>query len=366
MSQLPPFAILCCQNGVESAVKAEVADQGWRLAFSRRGFVSLKHAGVATELPSGVFVRTAAWSYGLIEGAEASANVDALVRRLAEAAPNEAWDRLHVWPRDRLTVGKFGFEPGVDEMSRLVGECVAPVLHSRGLLRQSGFNIMAAAGERVLDLILIEPSRWAIGWHSIPPTGSGERSGSDPPGPFLPATWPGGVQPIAPTVPVVSRAYFKAAEAIAWSGLELRAGDLAIEVGASPGGACGRLLELGMRVIGIDPADIDPEIMEHPRFRHIRARAGDLPRQEYSGARWLLVDSNVRPDQTLTTVEHIVTHRRSTIRGLLLTLKLGGIAHADRIPGWVRRVRDWGATDVKVRQLARGKMEVCLAAALPR
>lgn len=365
MTQPPSFALVCCQNGVESAVKTELADQGWRLAFSRRGLLSVKRDRRAGDLPHGVFVRTAAWSYGLVAGTDADSNLSDLVARLVEAEPNGNWDRLHVWPRDRLPVGKFGFEPGVDELSRVVGQLVAPALRSRGLLRHAGVNVVAAAGERVLDLILVEPSSWAIGWHAIPAVTAGAAADTTGVGDALPATWPGGVQPIAPTVPVVSRAYYKAAEAIAWSGFVPQPGELAIEVGASPGGACGRLLELGLRVIGIDPADIDPEIAEHPRFRHLRARAGDLPRQEFAGARWLLVDSNVRPDQTLTTVEHIVTHRKSTIRGLLLTLKLGGIGHADRIPGWVRRVSDWGATNVRVRQLARGKMEVCLAATLP-
>jgi len=36
------FAIICCQNGADPAVKAEVARDGWRLAYSRRGFLSFK------------------------------------------------------------------------------------------------------------------------------------------------------------------------------------------------------------------------------------------------------------------------------------------------------------------------------------
>ncbi len=99
-------------------------------------------------------------------------------------------------------------------------------------------------------------------------------------------------------------------------------------------------------------------------FRHIRASASDIPQSEYEGAKWLFVDSNVRPDQTLATVEQIVTHRGSTIQGMILTLKLGGIAHADRIDGWVRKVKSWGASDIALRQLARSKIEVCLIARL--
>ncbi len=349
------FAMVCCQNGSEPAVKTEVSAQGWRLAFSRRGFISFKHDAARPKLPQGVFVRTASWSLGFVKGEHSAGNVEQAIGMLSAKAVRPAFDQLHVWPRDRLPVGKFEFEPGIDEVSRAVGESLVTPLHNAGLIAEPEFNRPALPGQRVLDVVLVEPSQWAIGWHPVPSPSAGQAAP-------ITVTWPGGVQPIEPTVSVISRAYYKAAEAIGWSGFELRPGDLAVEVGAAPGGACGRLLELGLNVIGIDPAEIDPEILEHPRFRHIRARAGDLPRRDYIGAKWLLVDSNVRPDQTLTTVEHIVTHRQSTIQGMLLTLKLGGIEHADRIDGWVRRVRQWGARDVRVRQLARGKIEVCLAA----
>jgi 23S rRNA (cytidine2498-2'-O)-methyltransferase len=116
-----------------------------------------------------------------------------------------------------------------------------------------------------------------------------------------------------------------------------------------------------MRVIGIDPADMDPRISGHPRFRHIRARAGDLPRREFHGAKWMLVDSNVKPDKTLLTVENIVTHRHSSFRGLLITLKLGDYQSAHLVDGWAKRIQGWEPKRVRVRHLARNKCEVCFA-----
>lgn len=366
MSADAVFAIVCCQNGSEPAVKDEVARQGWRLAYSRRGFLSFKRdlmegkPNVAsrdhTRLPRGVFVRTASWSLGLAKGEDAAANVEQLLAIITASGIDVPFDRLHVWPRDRVPVGKFDFEPGVDEVSTVVGELLLPVLRERGIVRDDRFNRVAKRGERVLDVVLVEPSQWAIGWHPVPRlTGRSENAA-------LPTMWPGAVQPISPPVEVISRAYYKAAEGIAWSGFEMQPGDLAVEIGAAPGGACGLLLEMGLRVIGVDPAEMDAEVMENPNFRHLKARAADLPQQEFEGAKWLFVDANVRPDQSLTTVEQIVTHQLSTIRGMILTLKLGGIEHADRIEGWIKTVRRWGATDVAVRQLARGKIEVCLMA----
>ncbi len=354
------FAMVCCQHGSEPAVKAEVGRDGWRLAFSRRGFITLKHEAVPKGLPRGVFVRTASWSLGMIKGEDFAANLETLFGILAGSGTKQAFDQLHVWPRDRVPVGRFDFEPGVDQLSMVIGRSVAEALHARGMIRNRTFNAVASAGDRVLDVVLIDPSQWAIGWHEVPRL-SGTAAAK-----MIAKTWPGGVQPLQPSGPVLSRAYFKAAEAIAWSGLEMQSGDLAVEVGSAPGGSCGLLLERGLRVLGIDPAEMDPEILGHHNFRHIRARAGDLPRSDYQGAKWLLVDSNVRPDQTLTTVQQIVTHREATIEGMLLTLKLGAIEHADRIDGWIRKVRQWNAHDVRVKQLARSRIEVCLTARINR
>lgn len=348
-----PFAMICCQNGAQSAVLAEVERDGWRRAFSRPGFVTVKSDFATDKLPRGVFVRTASWSIGKTKGTDASAMIVEVAAAIASA--KQTFDRLHVWPRDRVPIGKFDFEPGADEVTHAIAGTIAAGL-SRSQVRSAVPNEIAKAGENVLDIVLVDPSEWWIGWHYVP------KATKNDSGAQVPTTWPGGVQPIIPTVPVISRAYYKAAEAIQWSGFEIKRGDLAIEVGSSPGGACGRLLELGLEVIGVDPGEMDPEILEHPDFTHIRALAGDIPRREFRGAKWLLVDSNVRPDQSLTTVEHIVTSRESDVEGMLLTLKLGGFSHADRIPGWIQRVKTWGAYDIRVRNLARGKVEVCLAA----
>jgi 23S rRNA (cytidine2498-2'-O)-methyltransferase len=351
-SAKPSFAMICCQNGAQSAVLAEVVRDGWKLAFSRPGFVTVKQEASTKHLPRGVFVRTASWSLGKTSGSDSSAMIADISRILSESGLS--FDRLHVWPRDRVPIGKFGFEPGLDEVSRVIADAIAAGLPQTQVTNPTP-NQIAKAGERVLDIVIVDPSEWWIGWHEVP-----KAVANLPSSHLLPTTWPGGVQPITPTVPVISRAYYKAAEAIAWSGLDIKSGDLAVEVGSAPGGACGRLLELGLRVIGIDPGEMDPVIADHPRFKHIRARAGDIPRREFRNAKWLFVDSNVRPDQSLTTVENIINHRESSIEGMILTLKLGGFEHADRIAGWIQRIKTWGSLDIRVRNLARSKVEVCM------
>ena len=335
----PSFALVTCAHGAQNAVKDEVIHQGWRLAFSRPGFVTLKHDAPGADLPRGVFVRTSARSLGSIRSGHSAELIDGL--RDAIEQINEPADHLHLWPRDRVPVGKFGFEPGSDEVTAAVA----------GAISNAGvglpINRVAADGQRVVDCVMIDPDHWFFGTHVASSIVGG---------------WPGGVQPIDPPSPPVSRAYYKAAEAIAWAGWEIRSGDAVVEIGSAPGGACQYLLERGLRVTGIDPGDMDEEVLEHPHFRHLRARAGDLPRQHFAGTRWLLVDSNVVPDATFTTIENIVTHRAVDIEAMLVTLKLGRYVDADRIAGHAWRVRQMGARRVAVRQLARNRMEVCLAA----
>lgn len=343
------FAMLCCACGAEKAVKSSMADSGWRLAFSRPGFVTAKNDQPNAPLPEGPFIRTAAHSLGQSRNTQATDHLQVLLETLHQHWPApQAFDELHVWPKDRVPIGKFGFEPGIDEVSKAVAEEIYSAL-SETWCRADAPNRIAEPGARVLDVVLVEPSHWFFGTHTA----------AD-----WPTRWPGGVQPIAPRYEPISRAYFKAAEAITWSGFPMQEGDLVVEIGSSPGGACGRLLELGMRVIGIDPAEMDARIAKHPRFRHIRARAGDLPRKEFRGAKWMLVDSNVRPDKTLVTVENIVANAQTDFQGLLITMKIGDYDSIDLIDQWHQRIESWKPKSIKVRQLARNKVEVCFAVSM--
>lgn len=353
--------MLTCQRGSESVIKADLLQLGWRLAFSRPGFVTLKtEAGQAvspSNLPVHPFVRCSARSIGQSKNASLEALLHQLRSRLgAETEPasgaGEPWQQLHVWARDRAIVGEFGFEPHswnplVSDLAKRIGEN----LRQEGLLDNTAPNQVASRGQRVLDIVLVEPGHWWFGDHV-----SNQA---------LPSRWPGGVQPMDAEKPVVSRAYFKLAEALAWSQFPLQPGDTVVEVGSAPGGACQRLLEMGFQVIGIDPGDMDADVLAHRNMRHVRGRAEALPRSLYRDATWLVVDANIKPARTLWTVGQIVNHRLSRLQGLLLTLKLGAYDQAEKIPQWAEQVRDWGFTDVQVRQLATGRCEVCLAARRP-
>ena len=134
------------------------------------------------------------------------------------------------------------------------------------------------------------------------------------------------------------------------------------EIGSAPGGASQALLARGLIVTGVDPAEMAPAVLNHPRFTHIRRRSMEVRRREFQKIRWLTADMNVAPEYTLDAVEAIVTHPRVNIRGMLLTLKLPQWELAANVPEYLARVQSWGYNLVQARQLQYDRREVCVAA----
>jgi 23S rRNA (cytidine2498-2'-O)-methyltransferase len=160
----------------------------------------------------------------------------------------------------------------------------------------------------------------------------------------------------------VSRAWLKMEEALRWSRLPIPRDARVAEIGSAPGGASQALLARGYTVTGIDPADMAPAVLQHPRFTHIRKRSTQVRRREFRKIRWLTVDMNVAPSYTLTAVEAIVTHPQVNVRGLLLTLKLPQWKLAEHVSEYLERIRSWGYNQVRARQLQHDRREICVAA----
>ena len=107
---------------------------------------------------------------------------------------------------------------------------------------------------------------------------------------------------------------------------------------------------------------LDPAVIAHPRFRHLKKRGQDVRRKEFEGVRWLAADMNIALEATLDEVEAIIKHPGLSIRGMVLTLKFSDWKLAQQLPEFVARVRSWGYRDVRTRQLTTGGQEVCLVA----
>ncbi len=352
----PGFVYAVCQHGAEKALKREVAARAplLRPAFLRPGFVTFKLDQPCAQpekfaLPS-AFARTSGFSLGSVKG-----------DRLHELA-KQVWELpdvaaamnaiqiagLHVWQRDERSPGDRGFEPGPTALAVEAEHALRELTPIEGLREDASGGHQGTPRNRwVIDVALIEPGQWFVGCH---------RTTSRV------ASWPGGVPPLELPEHAVSRAYLKIAEALDWASLPMSRGDRIIELGSAPGGASQAMLEAGLDVIGVDPAEMAEEVLANPRFTHIRTRSIEASRKVFRHVQWLAADMNVAPQYTLDAVESIVTHPGVHIRGMLLTLKLPDWQLVDELPAYVERVRGWGYKDVRLRQLAFNRQEICLAA----
>ncbi|MCA9223440.1 MAG: hypothetical protein KDA71_24165 [Planctomycetales bacterium] len=348
------FLFVCCQAGAEQALKDELARNRpeLRFAYSRPGFVTFKlppesAAGDYAELPS-VFARTHGFSLGKVQGFDAAKLAEQAWELVAShPAIGKPVRQIHVWQRDERLPGDDGFEPGPTALSEEVGRLLAEKMPRESAAPPPEVNRVSRPGSQVMDCVLVDPQEWWLGVH--------EASS-------IPARWPGGACPLDYASPGVSRAYLKMYEALEWSRMPVRARDLCAEIGSSPGGSCLALLDRGLRVLGIDPAEMDEEVLSHPNFTHIRKRGRDVRRRDFSEVRWLMTDINVAPKYTLDTVEEIVTHDSVRVQGMLLTLKLTDWELAEQIPALLDRIRGWGFGYTRARQLAFNRREFCVAA----
>ncbi len=358
------FIYFACQHGAESFLKSEMQTvaPSAKFAFSRPGFVTFRtedsfSPNAINQLPL-TFARTRGISVGRTGKEHATdearadyirntlADIDTPVLSSVSQKPSivSSINQIHVWQRDSKIPGEDGFEPGRTEVADTAGHIIRERLQIDSKI---GINRIAKSGQLVFDCVLVEPDQWWFGYHVAEGTSS---------------RWPGGVYSLRLPEHAVSRAYLKMEESIRWSQLPLQAGDTCVEIGSSPGGSCQALLDRGMNVIGIDPAQMHESVLAHANFTHHRARAADLKRSAFSEAKWLFSDSNVAPNYTLDSVEHIVENRRVNLHGLVLTLKLMQPELAEQIPSYIERVKKWGYQYVRLRQLAFNRREVCMVA----
>jgi len=384
------FAYVSCQQGAEVALKAEVARfwPDYRLAFSRPGFLTFKlppgqrigspwfgpFGDTWSDCPA-VFAR--AWGQAL--GPLPKSTMEERVGKILARAQELGAARIHVWARDLYRAGQFDFEPRLTPACRELETALQTAQIARTeaarteIARTEPAETDAAAtetartnsvrtwpvggaaqlGEVVLDVIQVDPESWWLGLH---------RHTS----PRLP--WPGGLDNLELPSHAVSRAYLKMVQTLEWSRLPLLPGELVAELGSSPGGSSQALLERGMHVLGVDPAEVDATVLAHPRFTHLRGRSIAIKRLHFEHVQWLAVDMNVAPKYTLDAVEGILYHVPHHLRGLILTLKLSNWDMADDIPNFMARVRGWGFPQIVARQLQFHRQEFALAAwrAAPR
>ena len=346
------FIFITCQVGAEAALKSELQANhpDLHLAYSRPGFLTFK---LVPEFDTGAGIRlhsTIARTWGLSLGRVQESDPKKLAAEIWKLAAGREYQAMHVWERDKVAVGQHGFEPEIPAEVLQTGQEIAaeqPELKSTGDANVLLVNQAVPRGRIVLDCVLVESGEWWIGYH---------RTDS------LPSRYPGGLIPFEPVEPMVSRAYLKMQEAILWSGFPFKPGEVCVEIGSAPGGGSQALLAQGLEVRGIDPAEMDPSVLENPQFTHLQMRGADLKRREYKDVDWLTADVILVPEAMLRMIEPIVTHRGVNIRGMLLTMKLSHWSKIDRVPQYLEQIKSWGYDDVRAWQLAHNRQEICVAA----
>ena len=328
------FLLATCQGGAEAtlcrrqeAVLPEVAKAAWR-----RGVVTFRLGNFDPPddfFPDLIYARTVVRSLGQVSGASDPERI-AAVRALVAHAD---WDNIHVWHRDRRLEADADPQPIRDALLSAFGKPA---------------SLMPAArpGDLILDCLIDTADRWWIGWHRAK---------------TLTSCQPGGLHPKELPADKVSRAWLKLDEAIATFGVDLRPGQRAVELGASPGGACQRLLEAGLTVVGIDPALVDDRVAAHANFEQWRMRARDVKLKNFRGFDWIVADMNIDPKSTLASIGRIVTSAGGKPAGIIATLKLPDWSRAEELPGWLDQFRAWGFSAL-ARQISTGGRELCVVA----
>jgi 23S rRNA (cytidine2498-2'-O)-methyltransferase len=349
-----PYLFAVCQAGAESALKGELASEhpALKLAFSRPGFVTFKAPAPLNsdvELRS-VFAREYGLSFGPSGFVESPGD---LLRRAAELLPaDDELLALHVFERE-------GPEPNDGEAAAAEPDLPSAVSQALRAAAPSRWSAGGAPvfGQGVVDVVVLEPdagrkSPLYLGFHRHGP-------GHSP--------WPGGRPNLSLPAAAPSRAYLKLEEALQLAKAPIESGDVAVEVGCAPGGAAYALLERGLTVYGVDRAACAPIVMSSARFVAVRKsmdalKAEDLPPDVH----WLLFDINAGAFRSVPAAEKLVRRYRSSLLGLVLTLKLARWSKAREIPGIVKEIRSWGFARVRAVQLYHNRQEVLILGLTPR
>ncbi len=385
----PPsfFIYLTCQRGAEPALKKEMEKRrpNYRFSYSRPGFLTFKlpepeslEKRLALDVPTlrtvfarscvhslgNVFAKNCAAPDGSFDVAAAVAKVwelaalefgeDAQNRRTfggASNAPAPTLARIHVYERDRFAVGTRGFEPGLTplafDLHRRIYDGAPERFRAAFGPDADRLDAPGEPGEICLDVALVDETEWRIGFHRV----------SD-----VHSRYPGGLFPLELPTDAASRAFLKFEDGLRWAGFPIGGGSRCDDVGASPGGGSQALLARGAETFGVDPAEMDPRVLAHPNFTHLRGKINQIKRKTFRKSRWFLTDMNVAPNYALDALEEIVGRGDVAARGLLFTLKFFDWNLADHIPEYLARVKSWGFNRVKARQLQYNRQEIMVAA----
>lgn len=334
MSGETRFGFAVVNVGAEKALKSELwrIEKGARMAFSRPGLVTFKAGGIDERFAaSSVIARVRGLSLGMAESIED-------VWRFAGEKPSV----LHVFARDTSEDGPSAEDEAFADEVRSKLSVEGPFVFDRA----------PKPGERVIDVICAATEPMFVGAH-LHARGRW--------------TQPGGRVRVEVPEGAPSRAYKKVEEAIAWAGVRLKQGMVAVELGAAPGGAALALARRGVSVVGIDPAQMDPGVLAFvgpggARVTHVAKPGGAIePDEVPRNASLLLMDANLAPPVALRYFARIASLAPSA-EVAVLTLKINDDPMLAAIPKQLARLAALGWGDTIATRLPSNRSEICVVA----
>jgi len=342
--------MMTCQCGTERFLKQEILERyhDLRASFSRPGFVTFKALSDWDVERVGKIRSIFARYKGLALGRLVCDDINNAVADIWNMANDLCVDRVHVFPRDLAVPGTEDFEPQIDKSCIEIQNQLFHTCPYREKLATGADNAFCPSErkEMVLDVVPVSLADWYIGYHIADDWRSRQ---------------PGGIVNLRRPMDAVSRAYLKFEEGLRWSGLPVQVGARWLDIGAAPGGASQALLARGAEVIGVDPADISPILLQNPNFCHLRSRLNQLKRSHFRKIRWIITDMNVAPNYTLDVLEDFVTQKGTTILGILFTLKLVNWGLVADINVYMQRIKNWGYAHIALAQMQFNRQEIMVA-----
>ncbi|WP_054024653.1 SAM-dependent methyltransferase [Bacillus sp. FJAT-28004] len=190
----------------------------------------------------------------------------------------------HVQPVDR-TIEITGNANDLEQLSSMVRNAVLTFENKRVAVHirrtsKSEFVYSASDTKAVIDAVLEEidaepvvqqPDVIIAIYAAVNQLYVGFGSPSD-----MLSDWPGGAVRFQREEGQVSRAKFKLLEAERAFNLNYAGFQNALDVGAAPGGWTSLLLERGLRVTAIDPAELHPSLMAYPTLTYLKRNASEV------------------------------------------------------------------------------------------
>jgi 23S rRNA U2552 (ribose-2'-O)-methylase RlmE/FtsJ len=137
-----------------------------------------------------------------------------------------------------------------------------------------------------------------------------------------------------------------------------------IEFGSAPGGASYYLLKYFNQVIGVDPAEMSSLCLVNRRFIHLKKPLQNLSERDLPNIpiHWITSDLNLNPKQAIKEVLRLARPHYSTLKGILMTVKMINTYSVKEIPMFEKHFTDAGFRKIKKMQLPSHKREFLLFA----